>query len=226
MPIYIGNKEVENFMLGSTQIDTIYKGTQEVWNNNAWYLYYLGNGTEFNIRSLGVNVNLLNADNFISRGQPTQKYGYCEKVYSVATTSRVAYQMQKSYTNGNLVYYYQTYSRNTIEATGMDLYLISHQKITNATKIKNKNYISLGSGQTFDIKTKYANYGSLTANNFYMVNFNWTMFEAGPDETGAGPVEGYGWIEKSYDASTGILTFRNKNNWNVNPGNVNAVLIV
>lgn len=226
MPIYKGSKEVENCMLGSKQVDTIYKGTQEVWNNNAWYLYYIGNGTYFNIRDLGVDVSKLNTSNFIARGQPNQKYGYCERVYSVATTSRVAYQMQKSFSNGALNFYYQTYSRNTIEATPMDLYLISHQKITNATKVKFKNYISLGSGQTFDIKTKYSNYRNLSVNNFYMIDFSWTLFEAGPDETGAGPVEGYGWIEKSYDASTGILTFRNKNNWNVNPGNINAVLIV
>ena len=226
MPIYKGSKEVENIMLGSKQVETIYKGTQEVWNNNTWYLYHLGTGTYFNINSLGVDVSKLTSDNFISLGQPTAKHGYCEKVYSVSTTSRVAYQMEKSFSGGYLNFYYRTYSRNTDEATAMDLYLISHQKITNATKVKFKNYISLGSGQTFDIKSKYSDYQNLTANNFYMISFNWTLFQDGPDVSGAGPVEGDGWIEKSYDSSTGTLTFRNKNSWNVNPGNINAVLIV
>lgn len=228
MPIYLGNKEVENFMIGSTQVDTIYKGNQEVWNNNALYLYHMGVGSWFNVSSLGVDVSKLNADNFLSRGQPTQKYGYCEKVYSVSTTSRVAYQMVKSFSNGYLDFYYQTYSANTIESTPMDLYLISHQKITNATKIKYKNFIYLGRNKSFDVKTKYSDYQNLTVDNFYMTNFDWSMFEdPDPDpNVGSGPVEGYGWIEKDYDKNSGILTFRNRNSWGINYGSVAAYLIV
>ena len=32
MPIYQGNNEIENLMFGETQIETVYKGDQEVWN--------------------------------------------------------------------------------------------------------------------------------------------------------------------------------------------------
>ena len=226
MPVYIGSKEVENFMIGSTQIDNIYKGTQEVWNNNALYLYHLGVGTYFNIRSLGVDISKLNASNFLSVGQPSQKQGYCEKVYSSATPSFVDWKYEKSFSNGYLNCLYHTWSRNTDVSTAMDLYMISHQKVTNATKIKFKNYISLGSGQSFDIKQKYSGYRNLTVNNFYIIDCAQTSISDGPDVSGAGPVEGYGWIEKIYDANSGILTFRNRNNWNVNSGNVNAVLIV
>ena len=228
MPIYKGSKEAENFMIGPTQVETIYLGNKEVWDNNAWYLYHMGVGTWFNIGSFGVDTSKLNADNFLSLGQPTQKYGYCEKVYSVSTTSRVDYQMVKSYSNGHLDFYYKTYSRNTIESTAMDLYLISHQKITNATKVKFKNFIYLGKAQAFDVKTKYADYQHLNANNFYLTNFDTTRFED-PDadpNVGSGPVEGYGWIEKSYDQNTGILTFRNRNSWGTNFGNVATYLIV
>ena len=223
--IYLNNKELENLHVGDKEIESVFLGEKEIWTNNPWYLLSLGTVTGVqNVASLGYNPALLTADNFLALNQPTQKYGYCEVVYSVATTSRVAYNIQKSYTpsTGALSFYYQTYSRNTIEATAMPLYILSHQKVPNSIKIKDKNRIFLGRAKSFDVKRFYSDYANLTENNFYFSSGEWAMFEDGPSETGAGPVEGYGWISKSYNPNTGILTFFN----NSSPATVTGALSV
>ena len=223
--IYLNNKELNSLHVGDKEIESVFYGDKEVWTNNPWYLLPLGTVTGVsNVTELGYNPALLTEDNFLALSQPTQKYGYCEVVYSVATTSRVAYYIRKSYNpqTGALSFYYNTYSRNINEATAMPLYILSHQKVPNSIKIKDKNRIYLGRAKSFDVSRFYADFANLTANNFYFSSGDWAMFEDGPSETGAGPVEGNGWIVKSYNASTGILTFYN----NASPANATGALSV
>ena len=228
MPIYQGSKEIENFMIGSTQVETIYLGDKEVWNNNAWYLYALGSNTYYNIRNLGIKYDELNADNFISLGQPSAVYGECEKVYSSTTTSNVVWDVIKSYSNGDLNFYYRAFSRNTDTSVGLNtIYLLSHQKISGARKVKDKNVVDLGLGTSFNISRIRSDYKNLNANNFYMTTAGRAYIEEGPDLSGAGPVSGTAYIYKSYDANSGILNFYNAASGpGVHNNSVRAFLVV
>lgn len=209
MPIYFGDKEISNILNGSTELSTIYYGDKEVWNNNAWYLKSLGTVTSYNCSNLGIDVSQLTADNFVALSQGSQISGYCEKVYSSSSTSEVSYEIIKSYSGGIINFYYHTTSRNENKATALPIYLISHQKVEGATKIKDKNKIYLGKSTSFNVTGVYSDYANLTANNFYFSGGDRSNYAEGPDVSGAGPVNTLGWITKSYNASTGILTFYN-----------------
>lgn len=226
--IYLNEKELDNLHIGDKEIEAVFLGDKEIWTNNPWYLLPLGERTGYdNVADLGYNPALLTAGNFVALGQPNHIHGYCEVVYSVATTSRVAYYIRKSYnpTTGKLEFYYQNYSRNIIESIPMQLYVLSHQKVPNAVKVKKKNVLYLGFAQSFNVKNVYEDYANLTENNFYLTSGNWSMFEDGPSETGAGPVEGYGWIAKSYDKNTGVLSFYNTSSPNNATGALGVWLI-
>ena len=228
MPIYQGNNEIENLMFGETQIETVYKGDQEVWNNNAWYLIYLGTVTSYNVTNLGVDPTQLTADNFLALSQGSHISGYCEKVYSSSSTSEVSYNIVKSYNpnNGVISFYYHTDSRNENKATPFPLYLISHQKVNGATKVKDKNKIYLGKSTSFNVASFYEDYQNLSADNFYFSGGDRSNYAEGPDVSGAGPVNTEGWIEKSYNPNTGALSFYNRTSpWHV-VGALNVWLIV
>jgi len=94
---------------------------------------------------------------------------------------------------------------------------------------ENVKYIDLGTAQTFDIKNYTDNWANLTADNFFIVGNSNNAYISGSDNTNDYVIwilDGY---TKSYNASTGILTY---NVWIYNGrherwgyGNVHAVLI-
>ena len=226
MPIFKGNKKIENILKGTQQIESVFLGEAEVWNNNTWYLKYLGVGTSFNLNNMGLDVSKLSADNFMATGSNGSIYGYCEKVYSSTTPSQAWFPITKSYSNGVITFHYGTYSRNIIQSKAIPIYLISHQKIEGATKIKDKNFIYLGKGKTFNVASVYSDYANLTADNFYFKGGDMSVVADGPDVSGAGPVEANGYITKSYNSGNGSLTFYNTASWVTTTGALDVWLAV
>ena len=108
---------------------------------------------------------------------------------------------------------YHTIIRNTDESTAMPLFLITQQKVAGATKISGKNRIYLGYGTSFNVASKYSGYRNLSADNFYFTTGGSVEVDDGPDVSGAGPVEGTGYVAKSYNSSTGQLSFYNTNSY-------------
>lgn len=96
--------------------------------------------------------------------------------------------------------------------------------------------IDLGEGQTFNIGQYYKRYSSLTADNFFALS---ATQATGSDSVRMNPGDDREWhgfkatLDKSYNASTGILTFRNtvmyatgNTSWAVRgTANVHAVLV-
>ena len=69
------------------------------------------------------------------------------------------------------------------------------------------DFIYLGYGTSFDVKSKYSGYANLTADDFYIKEVSNYSTSRGSIQTYAdGTISRRGEIVKSYDASTGILT--------------------
>ncbi len=98
------------------------------------------------------------------------------------------------------------------------------------------NIIDLGEGKTFNIANYYTRFGTLTADNFFILS---ATNASGSDSVRMNPGDDREWhgfkarLDKSYNASTGILTFQNQvmyatgnNSWaSRGTANVHAVLV-
>lgn len=224
MPIYYGTNEIEAIANGLEGIESIYYGDNLVWTSNALYLKSLGTVKEFDITTLGIDPSVLDASNFIALEQSTHIRGYSDVVYSSASTCYVRFSINKSYnsTTGKITMFYDCSAYTTAPDTALPIYLISGEKVEGAVKIKEK--IDLGENNTFDVSS-YDGYQNFTVDNFYFESGNSVERSVGPSISGAGPVEMYGWIEKSYDSSTGTLAFYNRGSGTSSKGNLHVWLL-
>ncbi len=99
------------------------------------------------------------------------------------------------------------------EGSGADIkYYAQLGADTASKKLLGKTVYDLGTGSSFNVSLIYINYGSLTADDFYLVL---ESFYARGGGAGAGDTDGYtyaaqtGTISKTYNPNTGILSLEN-----------------
>lgn len=204
---------------GDTEIEKIMYGDKLVWEGNK--IITLGTAQTFDVASVYPRFNELTADNFFFvSSSPTSVSGT-----STATVHDSAYYcyitiwtgMYKTYNaqTGQLSWYQRnTYSDTYTAHSGGDTrYATASMKAILVTKPEKLTYLGLGT--TFDIKSIFPNdYQNMTVNNF--IARNWYYSNGGQQgyiTHSSAHVQGT-WsgsattsLIKSYNPSTGILTF-------------------
>lgn len=204
--IYRNNQELQNLHVGDKEIQRVLLGESLVWENNKIVL--LGTGTSWNIRTLFPTLyNRLTVDNFFLlsantvTGSDTVRVNYEGDTHYIYITGGLS----KSYnpSNGQLsMYLYNNDNTSSVRAVMV-------------TKPEKLTY--LGYGTTFNVKTRFPNtYQSMTANNFVIRTLNHWNSSGGRSYglicnnsrsyTGTWSGTNTETLNKSYNASTGILT--------------------
>ena len=184
--IYKGNQEISALYSGSKEVQGVYLGNKEVWS--AQKVIFLGTAPK-SIQSLVPKWREKSINNiFISHA--SGRFHCHDTAHGDGLDGMTAY-FTESYSNGNADFYF----------SGAGSYL----RVNLAYVDKPEKLISLGSGQSFNIKALYpTKYQNLTNDNFLLKVGNRNRVVDTAYEGGS--LDGGGQIEKSYDASTGILT--------------------
>lgn len=208
---------------------------KEIWSNSIGRLIDLGVGTSFNVKNtLPNDYQSLNANNFyiyqangsIGGGGSTDEYthnqasssGTLVKSYNASTGVLTCYNsMYEDHRDGS-----GSHSSTGTGSCGVKVF-VPNPKLKIGNKVM--KLISLGSGQSFDVKEFVSGWAKLTANDFYAVSYS----QIGVSQHGGTSSYVYTQttlqLDKSYNNTTGILTLRIKNTWNSTYANANVYLI-
>ncbi len=191
--IYDGSKEIEMIYDGNKELVAVYDGSSIVWENNK--IINLSSGKSWNIQSLYPNLySKITIDNF-----------FYLNFDQVSGSDSVTWPGYDVYLNiiGSLVKKYEsgTFTSNHFHNS-------NQSNVTPVIVLKPEKLIELGSGQSFDVKSKVTNYQSLTADNFLIdaEPSNTYVYRGSRTYAGTWTAQSTRSFTKSYNASTGILT--------------------
>lgn len=204
MPIYNGTNEITQIFYGTNEISEVYYGTNLVWS--GFKCIDLGSAQSFNVASIYSKYGSLTVNNFYYLTMDTATGSDTER-YPDHSYLRLYGWLRKSYNASTGVFTSCHYVNEDSSAqTGSNVRVVL---VTDPSKLT-----LIGTGQTFNIKSMLSNYASLTANNFiiqanasqeYLTNTSMSV-------EGRYSITGTRSLEKSYNASTGVLTCRYKYN--------------
>ncbi len=210
MPIYQGNKEIESVFFGTTPIQQIYQGTNEIWSNGK--VIDLGWGTSWNIKNLYPNLySQLTADNFFFLSANSSTGGASVSVAYVGDTKYLTIRagIIKSYDSSSGILTFYDHTNNGVGSMHCVM-VVDTSKLT-----------YLGLGTSFNIASRFPNdYMNFTSNNFLIRTIrHWNSDYGGSEmlvcnSSRSSPgnysaTSTWSFI-KSYNASTGVLTAYSK----------------
>jgi hypothetical protein len=238
--IYLNDNDLQELYVEDTEITKVYVGDRMVWGGNR--IIQLGNGTSFDIASIYPNYRELTADNFFFvSSSPTSISGT-----STATVHDSAYYcyitiwtgMYKTYNaqSGQLSWYQRnTYSDTYTAHSGGDT-RYSTASMGALLVTKPEKLVYLGLGTRFDIKSRFPNdYQNMTVNNFIARDWYYSnggqqgyISHSSAHYQGTWSGSATTSLIKSYNPSTGILTFYYNSAYSgdIGSGNVTSSLYV
>lgn len=200
-------KDLQECYYGETEIERIMYGERLVWEGNK--IIYLGNAQSFNVKNVYDDYANLTADNFLFLSA-----GSC----SGSDTKTVSYDHDNQY-----VTIYSGMSKSYTPSTGaLSFYSGCGSARGNTRVILVKNLsklVDMGNGTTFNVKNYFPNdYQNMTADCFagrIIKHWNSTNSDnswnftcrIGCYYTGTYSATSTWTMVKSYNASTGVLTF-------------------
>jgi hypothetical protein len=212
MPIYLGASEIESGFDGSTELQNIYIGAQEIWSNSK--VINLGTGTSFDVSSIYSKYDELTANNFFIMAANTASGTSGTGTISVGSGSAGSWgfqaQLVKSYNSSTgILTAYNAIKEghdNSVRGTG---------SVTAVLVVKTENLINLGSVNGTISVTSYGEYRNFTNDNFLIIS------AASPAHGNSYYHQSYAYsdsgsgtstITKSYNATNGTLTANIKMN--------------
>lgn len=200
-------KDLQECYYGETEIERIMYGERLVWEGNK--IIYLGNAQSFNVANVYDGYADLTADNFLFLSA-----GSC----SGSDTKTVSYDHDNKY-----VTIYSGMSKSYTPSTGVLSFYSgcgSTRGNTRVVLVKNlSKLVDMGSGTTFNVKNYFPNdYQNMTVDCFagrIIKHWNSTNSDnswnftcrIGCYYTGTYSATSTWTMVKSYNASTGVLTF-------------------
>ena len=197
MPIYNGSNGLGEIYYNGNAIGEAYYGSTLVYSNNK--IVKLTEGSTWDVKGLYSKYNTLSVDNFfyLDMKDATNAYDVVNnRVEGESDYLRLHGYMTKTYDASTGVFSSQHF------LTGVYVN-VTPVLVTDTSKI---TYI--GKGRNIDIRSRFPNYASLTANNFIVsVNAVYTyMFNHYRGAVGVWDVQASHFFHKEYNPSTGILS--------------------
>lgn len=205
--IYMNNEGLNNLHIEDKEINRVLLGEKLIWENSK--VISLGTGQSFDLRQVWSKYNELTVDNIF----------YLSLVNASTSSSIYLSPNEGGYISAmgwlHKIYNAQTGLLETdhfASGSQMNKYDVTPVLVTDLSKIE-----YLGNSQSFDLKVNYPNeYPNFTDNNFIMKidALNGYLYNgyrhADSNYPFSESLSVTHYIDKSYDASTGILTCRKR----------------